>query len=117
MIDLTTLNTSVNETQSVTFQDGAAFDFNDTLSLNNTRVPGMAAQSQATSSPRAPVSILKPSPDSMTFTSEVTTETRIEDLEISAEKDSSGTSEILTLLRAQSRVTNFAPASGAGEKK
>ena len=100
MIDLTALNTSVDETQSVTFQDGASFDFNDTLLLNTTRVSGTTAQSQATIPPRAPVSIIKSSPDSMTVTSEVTTDTRIEDLNISVENLSSDTSEILTLLRA-----------------
>ena len=51
----------------------------------------------------------------MTVNSEVTTETRIEDLETSVEKLSSDTSEILTLLRAQSKATNVAPVSGSGE--
>ena len=116
MIDLTALNTSVDETQSVTFQDGAAFDFNDTLSLNTTRVNGTTALSNPTSPTRAPVSILKSSPDSMTVNSEVTTETRIEDLETSVEKLTNDTSEILSLIRAQARAASVAPASGSGEK-
>ena len=116
MLDLTALDTSIDETQSVTFQDGAAFDFNDTLSLNTTRIPGTASLSHATSPPRASVSILKSSPDSMTVTSEVTTETRIEDLETSVEKLTNDTSEILSLIRAQARATNVAPASGSGER-
>ena len=117
MIDLTALDTSVDETQSVTFQDGAAFDFNDTLSLNTTRVNGIAPITQATSPTRAPVSILKSSPDNMSVTSEVTTQTRIEDLETSVEKLTNDTSEILSLIRAQAQTKNVAPASGSGEKE
>lgn len=117
MIDLTALDTSVDETQSVTFQDGAAFDFNDTLSLNTTRVNGTTPITQATSPTRAPVSILKSSPDSMSVTSEVTTQTRIEDLETSVEKLTNDTSEILSLIRAQAQTKNVAPASGSGEKE
>ena len=103
MVDITALNTSVDETQSVIFQDGADFDFDDALLLNTTRVPG--TQSPGNSPPRAPFSILKSSPDAMTVNSEVTTERHIEDLETSVEKLSSDTSEILTLLRAQSKAT------------
>ena len=117
MIDLSALDTSVDETQSVTFQDGAEFDFNDTLSLNTTRVNGTTALSNPTSPTRAPVSILKSSPDSMTVNSEVTTETRIEDLETSVEKLTNDTSEILSLIRAQARANSVAPASGSGEKE
>ena len=119
MIDLTALDNSLDETQSVTFQDGAEFDFNDTLSLNTTRLNGTTTSSTTNSPPRAsaPVSILKSSPDSMTVSSEVTTETRIEDLETSVEKLTNDTSEILTLIRAQAaRANNVAPASGSGEK-
>jgi hypothetical protein len=116
MIDLSALDTTVDETQSVTFQDGAEFDFNDTLSLNTTRVNGTTALSNPTSPTRAPVSILKSSPDSMTVNSEVTTETRIEDLETSVEKLTNDTSEILSLIRAQARAASVAPASGSGEK-
>ena len=72
MIDLTALNTSVDETQSVTFQDGAAFDFIDTLSLNTTRISGIATLFEATIPHRTHVLILKSRPDSMTVTSEVT---------------------------------------------
>ena len=117
MIDLTALNTSIDEAQSVTFQDGAAFDFNDTLSLNTTRVNGTAPLTHATSPPRAPVSILKSSPDNMSVTSEVTTQTRIEDLETSVEKLTNDTSEILSLIRAQAIANNVAQASGSGEKE
>ena len=117
MIDLPTLDTSVDETQSVTFQDGEAFDFNDTLSLNTTRINGTTPITQTTSPTRAPVSILKSSPDSLSVTSEVTTQTRIEDLETSVEKLTNDTSEILSLIRAQAQTKNVAPASGSGEKE
>ena len=113
MVDLTALKTSVDETQSVIFQDGAAFDFNDVLSLNITRVPG--TQIPVSSPPRVPVSILKSSPDAMTVRSQVTIETLIEDLETSVEKLSSDTCEILTVHRAQSKATNVAPASGSSD--
>ena len=98
IIDLTALDTSLDKTQSVTFKDGAAFDFKDDLSLNATRVPAKFStveQSPGSIPTRLPVSILKFSPDTMTITPEVTTETRIEDLETSVKQLSSDTSEIL----------------------
>ena len=120
MIDLTELDTSLDESQSVTFKDGAVFDFKDDISLNTTRVPAKVSiieQSLASSPNRPlPVSILKSSPDAMTVTSEFTTETRIGDLETSVEKLTSDTNEILNLLKAQTKATNVAPASGSGEK-
>ena len=51
----------------------------------------------------------------MTVNSEGTTETLIEDFKTSVEKFSSDTSEILTLLRAPSKATDVAPASGSSE--
>ena len=120
MVDLTALDASLDESQSVTFKDGATFDFKEDISLNTTRVP--AKDSTVTQPPVStpnrppPTSILKTSPDAMTVTSEFTTETRIEDLETSVEKLTSDTSEILNLLKAQNKATNVAPASGSGEK-
>ena len=119
MIDLTALDASLDKTQSVTFKDGAAFDFKNNLWLNTTQIPAKVSiveQSPGSSLTRLPVPILESSPDAMTVTSEVTTETRIEDLETSVEKLSSYTSEIFTLLRAQTKATNFAPASGSDKK-
>ena len=62
IIDLTTLNTSLDETQSVSFKDGAVFDFIDDFSLNTTRVPtkvSIVEQSPGSSPTRLLVSILK----------------------------------------------------------
>ena len=121
MVDLTALDTSLDESQSVTFKNGAAFDFKDDISLNTTRVPATAntvTQSPATSPNRPPpTSILKTSHDAMTVTSEFTTETRLGDLETSVEELRNNSSEILNLLKAQNKATNVAPASGSGEKR
>jgi len=43
MIDLTALDTCLDESQPVTFKDGAAFDFKDDISLNITRVSAKAS--------------------------------------------------------------------------
>ena len=68
MIDLTALDNSLDESQSVTFKDGAVFDFKEDISLNTTHVPAKAStieQSPASSPNRPlPASILKSSPDS-----------------------------------------------------
>ena len=43
MIDLTALDTSLDESQSITFKDGAAFDFKEDISLNTTRILAKAS--------------------------------------------------------------------------
>ena len=115
MIDMTALDASLDENQSVTFKEGVHFDFNDDISLNTTRI-NTAEDKRSPSTPRhrpsSTKSILKSPSSDRSITSEVTTETRIDDLENSVTKLESTSQQILALLK---KSTNVAPAPNSSE--
>ena len=100
MTDLTTLNESVEKTQSVTFKDGGAFNFNDNMSIyiicmRDTYHPTSTFQHCTES----PASILRSSLKNLgSVSSKVTLDTGVGDSETSVNQIPSNTSEILKLL-------------------
>ena len=122
MIDLTALDASLDENQSVTFKEGVHFDFNDDISLNTTRVTS-PKEKQSVSTTRtcstSTKSILKSPSSDRSVTSEVTTETRLDDLESSVSKLESTSQQILALLQKGANVApapSSAVAQGSGDK-
>ena len=110
MIDLTALDNSLDENTSVTFRDGVNFDFNDEISVKTTRVTDKEGTSSKhrPNSPKNTKSILRSPSGDRSVTSEVTTETRLDDLESTVCELRSTSQQILALLQ---KNTNVAPAS------
>ena len=106
MIDLTELDIGLDENQAVKFKDGIHYNFDDGISLNTTRVHDKSSTSHDNftsppKKPRQPISILRNSPDDRTITSEVTTESRINDLEMSVTDLKGMSLQILALIKSQ----------------
>ena len=111
MIDMTALDASLDENQSVTFKEGVHFDFNNDISLNTTRIhspidkPSVSTSRTCSTTTK---SILKSPSSDRSITSDFTTKTRLEDLESSVSKLESTSQQILAILQ---NGKNAAPAS------
>ena len=115
MIDLTALDNSLDENISVKFQEGVNFDFNEDISLTTTRIiegDGKSPTKTRTTSTKGTRSILKSPTGDRSVTSEVTTETRLDDLESTVSELHTTSQQILALLQ---KKTNAAPAPSQKE--
>ena len=109
------LDNSLDENISVKFQEGVNFDFNEDISLTTTRIIEGDEKSPTKTRPtstRGTRSILRSPTGDRSVTSEVTTETRLDDLESTVSELRTASQQILAILQNK---TNVAPASSQKE--
>ena len=110
LIDASHLDDEGSDTE-VSFKSGVHFNFADDISVNTTRINttgNNTPPSKGSSSPASPPSILKTPSDSMTISSDITTESRIKVLE-------SGMEQILKYVQAQTQPSISTSSANTGQ--